>query len=138
MQYKTRLYVCAGDKSSKVPGRSLFVTEACSGLRYLVASVMVGTLFAYLNYRSYRKRTVFMLVSLAVPVLANWLRAYIIVMMGHLSGNKLATVEFYAAATGAPSTLLAPNDPLARIRTRTDRTSSTGLSISESTLSAEQ
>ena len=32
-----------------------------------------------------------MLVSLLVPVVANWLRAYIIVMLGHLSGNKIAT-----------------------------------------------
>jgi len=25
-----------------------------------------------------------------VPIIANWLRAYMIVMIGHLSGNKLA------------------------------------------------
>jgi EpsI family protein len=31
-----------------------------------------------------------MLVSLLVPIVANWLRAYIIVMMAHLSGNKIA------------------------------------------------
>jgi exosortase len=30
------------------------------------------------------------LVSIAVPVVANWLRAYMIVMIGHLSGNTLA------------------------------------------------
>ena len=31
-----------------------------------------------------------MLVSLAAPVVANWLRAYMIVMLGHVSGNHLA------------------------------------------------
>ena len=30
-------------------------------------------------------------VSVLVPVLANWLRAYMIVMLGHLSGNTIAT-----------------------------------------------
>ena len=30
-------------------------------------------------------------VALVVPLVANWLRAYIIVMLGHLSGNKIAT-----------------------------------------------
>ena len=33
---------------------------------------------------------VFVAISFLVPVLANWLRAYMIVMLGHLSGNKLA------------------------------------------------
>jgi EpsI family protein len=29
-------------------------------------------------------------VALAMPIVANWLRAYIIVMLGHLSGNRIA------------------------------------------------
>jgi hypothetical protein len=29
-------------------------------------------------------------VSIIVPIIANWLRAYMIVMLGHLSGNRLA------------------------------------------------
>jgi EpsI family protein len=32
-----------------------------------------------------------MLMSLVVPVVANWLRAYMIVMLAHLSGNRIAT-----------------------------------------------
>ena len=73
-----------------IPSGSWSVVEACSGVRYLIASFMVGTLFAYLNYQSTGRRVMFMLVSLLVPILANWLRAYLIVMVGHLSGNKLA------------------------------------------------
>lgn len=73
-----------------IPTGSWSVVEECSGVRYLIASFMVGALFAYLNYRSWVRRAVFMLVALAVPLVANWLRAYLIVMLGHLSGNKLA------------------------------------------------
>lgn len=73
-----------------IPSGTWSVVEACSGVRYLIASFMVGSLFAYLNYNSTRKRLLFCLVSLAVPVVANWLRAYLIVMLGHLSGNELA------------------------------------------------
>jgi exosortase A len=73
-----------------IPSGNWSVVEACSGVRYLMASFMVGTLFAYLNYRSWRRRVAFGIVSLVVPVLANWLRAYMIVMLGHLSGNRLA------------------------------------------------
>ena len=73
-----------------IPSGNWSVVEACSGVRYLIASFTVGTLFAYLNYRSPGKRLAFMLVSLAVPIVANWLRAYMIVMLGHISNNKLA------------------------------------------------
>lgn len=74
-----------------IPSGSWSVVEACSGVRYLIASLTVGTLFAYLNYRSATRRLVFVGVAFIVPIVANWLRAYIIVMLGHLSGNKLAT-----------------------------------------------
>lgn len=73
-----------------IPSGAWSVVEACSGVRYLIASFMVGTLFAYLNYRSTRRRVIFSTIALAVPVLANWVRAYMIVMIGHLSGNELA------------------------------------------------
>jgi EpsI family protein len=73
-----------------IPSGRWSVVEACSGIRYLIASCMVGVLFAYLNYRSTRRRVYFVLASLIVPLGANWLRAYMIVMLGHLSGNKLA------------------------------------------------
>ncbi|MBK6357213.1 MAG: exosortase A [Betaproteobacteria bacterium] len=73
-----------------IPSGNWSVVEACSGVRYLIASLTVGTLYAYLTYTSLKRRLVFILVSILAPILANWLRAYIIVMLGHLSGNKLA------------------------------------------------
>ena len=73
-----------------IPSGQWSVVEACSGVRYLIASFMVGSLFGYLNYSSNRKRWIFVGVSLVMPIIANWLRAYMIVMIGHLSNNKLA------------------------------------------------
>ena len=73
-----------------IPSGNWSVVEACSGVRYLIASFMVGTLFAYLNYSSTKKRVIFIVASILLPILANWFRAYLIVMLGHLSGNKLA------------------------------------------------
>jgi exosortase A len=67
------------------------VVEACSGIRYLIASLTLGAVYAYLNFNSYTKRIVFITVAIVLPILANGLRAYLIVMMGHLSSMKLAT-----------------------------------------------
>lgn len=74
-----------------IPSGSWSVVEACSGIRYLIASVVVGTLYAYLNYRSLWRRLIFVGVAIIVPIVANWVRAYLIVLIGHLSNNKLAT-----------------------------------------------
>lgn len=74
-----------------IPSGNWSVVEACSGLRYLIASVTLGCLFAYLNYRSLWRRAAFIVAAILVPIAANWLRAYMIVMIAHLSSNKLAT-----------------------------------------------
>jgi len=73
-----------------IPSGWWSVVEACSGVRYIIASSMVGTMFAAIAYRSPRRRAWFVLASILVPVVANWLRAYMIVMLGHLSNNRLA------------------------------------------------
>ncbi len=73
-----------------VPTGRWSVIEACSGLRYLIASVTLGLLFAYLTYRTFWRRALFVLASIVVPIVANWIRAYMIVMIGHLSDMRLA------------------------------------------------
>lgn len=66
------------------------VIEACSGLRYLIASATLGLVYAYINYSKFYKRLIFSLVAIIVPIIANGFRAYMIVMIGHLSNMKLA------------------------------------------------
>jgi exosortase A len=73
-----------------IPTGRWSIVEACSGIRYLIASLMVGTLFAYLNYRAMWRRLAFVAIAAAVPIVANWVRAYLIVLLGHLSNNRLA------------------------------------------------
>ncbi|GAO34857.1 hypothetical protein SCT_0237 [Sulfuricella sp. T08] len=73
-----------------IPSGQWSVVEGCSGLRYLIASLTLGCLYAYLTYRSTRRRIIFAILSLIVPVIANGLRAYMIVMIAHLSDMKLA------------------------------------------------
>jgi exosortase A len=74
-----------------LPSGNWSIVYECSGVRYIIASVTLGVLYAYLAYRSYWRRAVFIAASAIVPVIANGLRAYIIVMLGHLSDMKIAT-----------------------------------------------
>lgn len=74
-----------------LPDGNWSVIDACSGLRYLISSLTLGILYAHLTYRSLYRKLVFIAFSAVVPILANGMRAYMIVMIGHLSGMRLAT-----------------------------------------------
>ena len=67
------------------------VVEACSGLNYFVASLTLGTLFSYLTYRSLSKRLIFIFFLTLFSIIANGLRAFGIVMIGHLSNMEYGT-----------------------------------------------
>ena len=72
------------------PTGNFVVAEACSGARFLIASLAVGVLFAGLMYRSWIRRALFLIVALAVPILANGVRAFGIIWLAYISNNQLA------------------------------------------------
>jgi len=76
--------------SFTLPTGAWSVVEECSGVRYLIASFFLGSIYAYLNFASTKKRVIFILLSLIVPIIGNGLRAFGIVMIGHFSGMKYA------------------------------------------------
>ena len=73
-----------------IPTGNFSVEKACSGIRYLIASIVLGVLFAHLYYRSPWRRALFVALSALVPILANGLRAFLIVILAHLSDNRIA------------------------------------------------
>lgn len=77
------------DRSFVIPSGSWSVVEACSGIRYLFTSLFIGAAFAYINYQRWSKRLVFICTLLVFALLANWLRAYTIVVIAHLTSNQL-------------------------------------------------
>lgn len=86
----TGLPVYAEGTFITIPSGRWSVVEGCSGIRYLIASVTLGCLYAYVMYRSLWRRLVFVALSILVPIIGNWLRAFMIVMIGHLSDMRLA------------------------------------------------
>jgi exosortase A len=74
-----------------VPTGNWAVVDACSGLRYSIACFALGVLYAHFMYQSWLKRCAFVALSIALPILANGMRAFMIVMIGHWSDMKLAT-----------------------------------------------
>ena len=73
-----------------LPSGIWVVAEACSGIRYLTSCVVLGLVYSSIVYRTWWRRLAFMLASVLLPILANGLRAYGIILLGYLSNNRLA------------------------------------------------
>jgi EpsI family protein len=73
-----------------IPSGDFEVAKACSGIRYLIACLALGVLFANIAYRGWRKRLIFIAASIAAPLLGNCVRAYLIVLIAHWSELRLA------------------------------------------------
>jgi exosortase A len=66
------------------------VAEACSGVKFLVAMVALGTLVAHLCFVSWKRRAVFMAAAVVVPVLANGVRAWGTIYIAQSQGVEFA------------------------------------------------
>ncbi|MDO6497995.1 exosortase A [Photobacterium sanguinicancri] len=74
-----------------IPNGQFHVAEACSGIRFLISSIALGTLFAYLQFNHWWKRILFTGFSFIFPIVANGLRAFGIITIGYLSDMEHAT-----------------------------------------------
>lgn len=66
------------------------VAEACAGVKFLVAMVAYGALAANVCFRSWVRRIAFMALVLALPILANGIRAYGTIHISALTSNDFA------------------------------------------------
>ncbi len=73
-------------------GRYYFeVAEACSGAKFVIAMVAFGVLVANLCFVSWKRRAVFLIVSVVVPVIANGFRAFGTIWAANLTSIEAAT-----------------------------------------------
>ncbi len=66
------------------------VAEACSGVKFLVAMAALAVLTAHLCFTSWRRRAVFLIVALIVPVIANGFRAFSTIWIAERWGMEFA------------------------------------------------
>jgi exosortase A len=64
------------------------IAEACAGLRFMIATVALGVIFAYITYRKWHKIALFLLACSVVPLIGNALRVLGIILLAHFTNNK--------------------------------------------------
>jgi exosortase A len=74
----------------EIPGGKFLVAEACSGISFFIASVVIGNLYAYMNLVSPVRRVGFVLLSIIYPIVANAIRVYGIILTGYLTDMQHA------------------------------------------------
>ena len=71
-----------------LPSGNWAIAEACAGIRYLNACLMLGLLYAWTMYQSLRKRIAFVAGAVVIGIVGNWIRAFLTIMIAHLSDNR--------------------------------------------------
>jgi exosortase A len=74
-----------------IPNGYFEVAEACSGAKFVIAMIAYGALVAHVCFTSWRRRAIFMVVALVVPVISNGLRAFGTIYAAHLTSVEQAT-----------------------------------------------
>lgn len=72
-----------------LPGGNFEIAEVCSGVRYLLAGGFSAVLFAYVNFDRWPKRLLFVALAAVGFVLANALRAYLVMSIASWTDGRL-------------------------------------------------
>ena len=73
------------------PAGLFVVAEACSGVKFLVAMIALGVLVANVGFVSWRRRCAFLVLCVAMPVLANGVRAWGTIYLAQYVGAEKAS-----------------------------------------------
>ncbi|OZA93643.1 MAG: exosortase A, partial [Erythrobacter sp. 34-65-8] len=66
------------------------VAEECSGVKFLIAMIALGVLVAQCCFTSWKRRTLFMVAAVAMPILANGVRAWGTIFIAQSQGIEFA------------------------------------------------
>jgi exosortase len=70
-----------------LPDTALFVAEACSGLRSLMALITLGVVFAYFYRKSWFERAVIVLSAIPIAIVVNALRVALTGVLAYRYGR---------------------------------------------------
>jgi len=68
-----------------IPAGVFEIAGGCSGLRYLLVSLSISSLYIFLNIRSYKNGFIFLLLAILGALITNWLRITGLILIGHFT-----------------------------------------------------
>ena len=85
------------DNIVTIPSGQFRIVQGCSGMHFFVSGFALAAVYAYLYLRTWKHRIALVLVTLAVAILANWIRVYVVILLGYLTEMQhyLVQVDHY-------------------------------------------
>jgi exosortase A len=82
----------------QIPAGSFEIADGCSGLHFFIVALSVSVLYGAINRDRWTMRLKLVAFALALAMLTNWLRIYVIVLAGHLTDmqHRLIRGEHYS------------------------------------------
>lgn len=79
----TTIPVFVEEEFVQIPSGVFEIAGGCSGLRYLLTSLAISTLFSFLYFRAVKNTVLFISVAILGALLTNWLRISALIIIGH-------------------------------------------------------
>lgn len=76
-----------------IPYGRLYIDDGCSGLRYFVIALLMAYLISYLNHYRIKQTLIAMAVAMLLALLTNWLRIFLLVVIGYQTEMKSSLME---------------------------------------------
>ncbi len=71
-----------------IPEGVFEIAGGCSGLRYLLVSLTISSLFTFLNFNKLRQGVIFIIIAVAGALIVNWIRIIILIFVGHYTNME--------------------------------------------------
>ena len=79
----SNLTVLIDGSSLFIPSGTIHIADGCSGIRYLIISLLMGYILILINQYQLRTAIITLVAAAALGLFANWLRIYLLVLIGY-------------------------------------------------------
>jgi len=76
-----------------IPAGDFVIEDGCSGIRYFVVTLTLGTFYALLNFTKLKPIAIIISLSVIFSLVLNWIRIYLIILIGHFSDMQSSIIE---------------------------------------------
>ncbi|MEH6385162.1 MAG: exosortase [Colwellia sp.] len=76
-----------------IPAGVFEIAGGCSGLRYMIVSLAIGSLFIFLNIRDTKRAALFLLLTILGALLTNWIRITALILIGEYTNMESSLME---------------------------------------------
>jgi len=76
-----------------IPAGVFEIADGCSGLRYMIVSLAIGSLFIFLNIRDTKKAALFLSLTILGALLTNWIRITALILIGEYTNMESSLMD---------------------------------------------